>query len=142
MIGHLRHAVLPNQNCNGEQQGVRTDQCLQYEERRIVDMLPSSVPSPKVQEHPYRNEADHECEVGRAAEEFADALDGCLDTRDLGLLAILKSAEELEIFPRAGRQLALRLGGGSRRLFRVLAAHLTSDPRGVPTVRAPARLSL
>src|ERR1700691_5316368 len=97
VFGHLRHAVLPNEYRHGEQQRVGTDDPLQPGVWRGIDVRPTGLRAPPVNENPQRDESDGEYEVRWTAQQRADALDQQLNAGDFRVLEIINSREQLEI---------------------------------------------
>ena len=69
MLGNLRHAILPDEHRDGQQERVGAHKTLQQGEWRRIDVAPSRVRPPGVERYPHDDEGDAEKKIGRTAEE-------------------------------------------------------------------------
>src|SRR5450631_4785988 len=105
MLRDLRHAVLPNEHRDHQQQRAAADQPLQPEKRGGIHVAPTMIHAPQVHGDPRRDEYQRECKECRTAEKAADALDGELQTGNLSLLPVFESGKKLDILLRGGSQI-------------------------------------
>ena len=97
MTGLLRHSVLSYEHGDGQEQCMCTHDALKPEEWGPVDISPARAHAHPIDGNPENDKCHRGTKVRWTAEERADALDGDLHARELGVFALVEGRQDGQV---------------------------------------------